>query len=409
MTTRREFLRYTAASAAGLCLVPARLAALVQDAANPRIVADIPVLTLKGKPRERGRIHGEALRDKIHAVFERRKGEFRLPNGTHGADAIAKFVADTAFHEAMKKWTPGLLEETRGIAEGAGLPYDHVYAMQLIDEQWWYAANAHIRAAQAQESDERDKCSVAGVSKTAQGPAILAQNLDLLASSWDATVVLRIQPADSDLEALVVTDAGFIGANGLNNRSIALVVNALLQLDNSPHGLPVSCVVRGVLDCRTLDEAEKFVRGVRHASGQAYGIGDAQRVVCYECSAHKVVPFVKRDGADRFAHTNHPLVNDDRGLIGQRMAAREGQGTSNSEVRYECATQRLARGDGPAKVDTFKALLGSHDDARNPICNHYAPGRGFTAACTIFELGATPRMHIAGNPPCKAPFKVLGF
>jgi hypothetical protein len=407
MTTRRDFLRYTTLGAAGLCLSPTRLAVLAQVASQQSDAPHFDVVTLAGKPRERGRIHGESLRAKIHEVYERRLGEFRLPDGTTGREGIAKFVADTAFDEAIKRWTPELWEETKGIAEGAAVPFETAYAMQLVDEQWWYSMNAALRA--SREKEEGNKCTVAGASKTAGGPAIVAQNLDLPPSSHGATVVLRIRPEDSDLESLVVTDAGMIGANGINNRGLAVCVNALLQLDNSPQGLPVSCVVRGLLACRTLDEAERFVRGVKHASGQAYSIGDRERVVCYECSANRAVPFVGRDGADRFAHTNHPIVNDDRGLIGKHWQQREQSGPSNSRTRYDCVMKRLDACKGAVPVDTFKAILGSHDSEEHPICRHYKPGRGFTAACTIFDLGDPPQMHIAGNPPCRASFKVLGF
>ena len=407
MTTRRDFLRYTTLGAAGLCLGPTRLAALAQVTSQQSDAQQFEVVTLAGTPRERGRIHGESLRAKIHEVYERRMGEFRLPDGKTGRAAIAKFVADTAFEQAMKRWTPELLEETKGIAEGAGVPFETAYAMQLIDEQWWYSMNAALRA--SREKEEGNKCTVAGASKTAHGPAIVAQNLDLPPSSYGATIVLRIRTEDSDLESLVVTDAGMIGANGINNQGLAVCVNALLQLDNSPRGLPVSCVVRGLLACRTLDEAERFVRSVEHASGQAYSIGNRDRVVCYECSANRAVPFVGRHGADRFAHTNHPIVNDDRGLIGQHWQQREQSGPSNSKTRYQCAMKRLDACKGSVTVDTFKAILSSHDSEEHSICRHYKPGRGFTAACTIFELADPPRMHIAGNPPCRAQFEVLGF
>ena len=89
---------------------------------------------------------------------------------------------------------------------------------------------------------------------------------------------------------------------------------------------------------------------------------------------------------------------------------REGRGQTNSEVRQRCAEKRLRECEGAPSVATFKAILGSHDAPENPICNHYSPGcGGFSAACTIFELGASPCMHIAPNPPCKAPFAKMGF
>jgi hypothetical protein len=114
-------------------------------------------------------------------------------------------------------------------------------------------------------------------------------------------------------------------------------------------------------------------------------------------------------GPDRVAHTGHPLVNEGRGLIGKHWPQREQGGTSNFQTRYDCVVKRLNARKGLVTVDTFKAMFGLHDSEEHPIYRRHAPGRGFTAACTIFELGDPPRLHLAGNPPSRAPFEVLGF
>jgi hypothetical protein len=402
--------------AAGLCIGPGPLDALAR-AAHPRTTAPaFPVLTLHGTPRMRGQIHGEALKDRIIETYERRQRGLRPPEGLSPSEYLAGFVAETSFDKAIERWTPDLLEEVRGMADATGLPFETVFAMQLPDELWWYQGNAQIRERQQQEQSEeapvapKDKCTVAGACRTESNPSVLGQNLDLPSSWGGAGVVLRIKHQDSDLESLVFSDAGFIAANGLNNHGVALCVNALLQLDNAPSGLPVAFVVRGALGRRTRDAAAWFVRTVRHASGQAYSIGDRERIVCLECSANRVVPFVDADNPGRFVHTNHPLANDDLGLIGAWMR-QHGQVTPpNSRVRYDCARERIKDQMRPVDVATLKALLSSHDSKEHPICCHLDPDRGaFTAACTIFELGALSRMHIAGNPPCERPFDVMGF
>jgi hypothetical protein len=288
--------------------------------------------------------------------------------------------------------------------------------MQLPDELWWYQGNARIRERQQQEQSEqspvapKDKCTVAGASRTESNPTVLGQNLDLPSSWRGAGVVLRIEHDDSDVESLVFSDAGFIAANGVNNHGVAVCVNALLQLDNSPSGLPVAFVVRGALGRQNRDAAEWFVRSVRHASGQAYSVADRNRMVCLECSANRVAPVVDPDNPDRLVHTNHPLANRDLGLIGKWMRQHGQVAPPNSQVRYDCAWERIKDQARPVDVATLRSLLSSHDSEEHPICRHLDPDQGaFTAACTIFELGAEPRMHIAGNPPCERPFKVMGF
>src|SRR5436305_701694 len=80
-------------------------------------------------------------------------------------------------------------------------------------------------------------------------------------------------PAAGAPEAFVLTQAGCVGLNGVNARSVAVCTNALWQLDGSRAGLPVAFVVRGLLRQRSADEAAAFLRRVRHASGQNYVIG----------------------------------------------------------------------------------------------------------------------------------------
>ena len=221
MTTRRDFLRHSSFGAAGLLLGPARLGLLARCAGPPNVEGGLRVVTLRGKPRERGRIHGESLKEEIRQASERLREEFRPPVGTGVSDHVARFVADTAFQHAIEKWTPDLLEEVKGIAEASGLPFETVFAMQLPDEQWWYSGNARIRTlpedAEKRATEEGSECSVVGASRSAGAPALVGQNLDLPSSWAGGRVVLRFRDNESDLESLVVTDPGFVGMNRMRN------------------------------------------------------------------------------------------------------------------------------------------------------------------------------------------------
>ena len=58
---------------------------------------------------------------------------FRRP--TH----VAGLLAATRFVPAIEASTPELLEEVRGIAEGAGVSFERILAYNLMDEEWWYS------------------------------------------------------------------------------------------------------------------------------------------------------------------------------------------------------------------------------------------------------------------------------
>ena len=92
MITRRDFLRYSTACTTGLCLAPAQLELLATSAGTRRADRKPRVLVLDGRPRERGRIHGENFKDRILERAEQLRTEFRPPVGTDVSDYLAKFM-----------------------------------------------------------------------------------------------------------------------------------------------------------------------------------------------------------------------------------------------------------------------------------------------------------------------------
>ena len=357
-------------------------------------------------PLERGRAHGEKLRDAVRGAAERWKASLTPPGTQTRDEYVRRFVSETSFRKAIERHTPDLLDEVRGIAEGAGLPFETVYAMQLPDEEWWFSINARLGGSARPPVEKGDKCTVLAAPSDGERPTLVGQNLDLPRWPADAMVLLRNQPTEGP-ESLVVTIAGLVGATGINAAGVAVCVNTLLQLDNSVDGLPVAFVVRGILARDGLAGARELVERVPHASGQAYTIGTKDGAVCLEASAGKVVPLTSEAADGRFVHTNHPLANDDRGLIGESMRESD---KDNSHIRYTCASTRVAELPAEPTVHGLQSVLTSHDSDDHPICNHLEGERGgFTAASVVYELGAAPRLHVAGAPPCRGGYEGLGF
>ncbi len=369
-----------------------------------------PIAVLEGGPRERGRIHGETLRAKIRELGEAWKKGLGRAEGETVEDYLALFVKETRFQDAIRKWTPDLLEEIHGIAEGSGLPFDTVYAMQLVDEEWWWSMNRRLRTGEK----KGDKCTVVAGPRQGDDPALVAQNIDIPGYGHGFETVLRIRAAGTDVEQMVVTYAGFIAMNGLNSRGVAVCMNALLPLDNTVEGLPVSCIVRGVLERPDRASAEAFLTAVRHASGQAYTLGDPKGIGGFEGSAKGAARVPADPATGRIVHTNHPLASEDFGIIGRRVQEQEKteshRGMANSRCRFDSAAKRVLDPATRLTIAAAKAALGAHDAKDQPVCRHFrSPEDGYTAACTIFELGVSPKLHLAANPPCAGRFAVLEF
>jgi len=380
-------------------------------------VSVLPVLTLKGPPRLRGQIHGEALREPIRSMVEDWKASIAADTGLHPDRFFARFMAEADYLRAVRRWTPDLLDEVEGIAEGSGLPFEIIFARQLSDEEPWLRLEVKFGS----HWGLAESCSALGITGVGGRPPILAQNMDSPHYYDGYQVLLRIQPPDTDLEALVFTIAGKISLAGLNNRGVGICCNSVLQLDWVRDGLPEDFVVRGFLAQPTLDEALAFMHRVKHASGQNYVVGGPERVLDLEVSAHKICEYVPYPGADRVWHTNHPLANDDVAIWRKRIESAPPHLTqpflSRSTSQARLATLARALGvppDAPvrpwpqevgASLDTIRAALSSHD---GPVCID-GDGDKITSGCLIMELSVPPVLHVAPGPPCSTPSATHAF
>jgi len=371
----------------------------------------IKVLELRGTPRQRGQIHGEALRDKISELIEIWFDDLRSNRRMDPEACIDDFLENTQFPLAIKKWTPDLLEEVKGIAEGSGIDYKTIFAYQVGEEEGWYARRKEPDSPVDPFSVSLMKrCSGLGVYDQEGLPSLVAQNQDYtLKDGYEA--LLHIKHDNSSLESYVFTLAGLIAIlPGMNNSPLGICANALPQLAPRPDGLPVAFIARGVLERRSYTDAVKFIHDIKHATGQNYIIGGPGEVGSYECSANKVSRYVPYPGANRVYHTNHVLVNDD---LDKTLDADSVYGgfLPNTQARFRALERRLKDPSKRITVGTAKAALSSHDDPEFPVCRHTPKpgGVGFTAGCGIAELSDPPVFHFAPGPPCSTKFRTYAF
>jgi hypothetical protein len=209
---------------------------------------------------------------------------------------------------------------------------------------------------------------------------------------------------------MVLSYAGGIGLNGINNRGLGVCVNTLLQLNPSREGLPVACVMRAALESGDAAEAADKLRYVRHAAGQNYLIGDRTVVRDLECSANQTIEV---SAAAIQVHTNHPLANTDyteeycatvadpQSEMGRKM--------TNSTARYDSLWSRSSAG-ASRDLTTVKATLAARDSSEHPVCRgRVDPWRNYTFASTVMVLGDKREFHVAPGPPDVTPYQVFAF
>jgi isopenicillin-N N-acyltransferase-like protein len=392
---RLTFIRW--ASAIGLValliFVIARLPALeAGDGTVSGPTAKLRVVDLAGTPYQMGRVHGQTLKAEIEELVKRWKQDLERTYQVTAEVFIREFLRKTDFKPAMDLWTPGLLDEVRGIANGAGIDFNTMYAYQLIDEIWAMGPDVDL-----------SKCTTVAAGKRNGNPACVSQTLDIPAFYHGYQTVLRIRDNRDGLESLVFTIPGVVAANGLNSRSVGVCVNAVTQLAYSPKGLPVAFVVRGILRQKSYEQAVKFLQDIQPAAPQTYVIGGPGKVAVFERSAGKMSRFVPFVNAEFSYHTNHPLINDDFNPRFPEMLKRKNMTLESYKTlcpRFNFLSQLFKDNSVAIDLDSLQRLFKNRASGIN---------NAGTYGCTIMVLGDNPELHISPGRPDEAPFQVLGF
>jgi isopenicillin-N N-acyltransferase-like protein len=354
-------------------------------------------LSLSGSPYERGCIYGESLRSEIADQIQFFRSLIQ-DTGHCDPDDLIAHTFSLGWKEAAERWTPGLVDEVRGIATGAALPFTDLFSWQCVQEIYWYLT-------QYAQNGLASGCSALADAGDTTHPTLLAQNADTIPFWHQHQVLLRLMPTtEEEPELLIMTYPGLIGPCGLNSAGVGVCVNALFfYLTNSTQGLCTPFLTRGILSKRTFEEAIDFIKMVPHASGNALTIGAPGKVIGFEASANQVVPFMLPGHQKRTCHTNHVLVSDDfqPGVFQDKK--------SNSHDRLEILENTLTAIPEPLSIADVKGILSLHGENAQ-LCRHEDDSLGsMTTYCMIMELSQHPRLHVTFGPPCRETFHTFDF
>lgn len=370
------------------------------------ITKNVPVIELQGNDRQRGLQHGKVLKTEIAEVFLKWKKDIQNVTSSSADTIINNFLKETNFEPAIRKHTPELYEEIKGIAEGAGQSFKDIFCFQLVDEFWVYLDSFY--------NTNKHHCSGIGVASTKTNPAYISQNMDLESFRNGYQILLHITATKNEPEQYILSCAGLIALNGVNSKGIGLCMNTLMQLTASTDGLPVAYVVRGVLSKKNSESALKFLKTVPHASGQNYIIGLLDKVYDFEASANKVTRYLPDPSNETLVyHTNHPISNDDikpwhKEYMKKVLSG--GATNDNSIIRFTSLKKRLNISGLEINDNVLKQVYRSKDDPKNPVCGTFEDGKGgFTFSSVIFTLGKTPSIQLTNGSPDQAEYVLHKF
>ncbi len=349
--------------------------------------AELPLLEVSGGPRERGRAHGEAFRAEIGALLPAYFDYMDATSRDHGVEPVtmerALGTAGTYLGPA-ERYAPGLVEEARGIAEGADVPFEEILALNAFLDLFDSLSPAFLEAG----------CTTLMAPGGADG-AIIGQNYDLPAIFAPAAVLLKVSGGEGP-DALVYTSAGMLGCAGLNSAGIGVVINKLVPADAGP-GVPYPFVIRRILSREQIGDALNAVGGIRRASGMNYVLCDRHgEIYDLETTAREMEVLCPFEGP--MAHSNHYLTDRLKPLE-RRAWDQRGQ----SIARWGRAT-RLLRGCERPDADALKGMLSDHVNYPIAICRHNEVHDGEGCGQTVCGIVLAPmagRAWFVRGPACE--------
>ncbi|WP_329003054.1 C45 family peptidase [Kribbella sp. NBC_00709] len=208
--------------------------------------------------RERGRQYGEAAREPIAASLA-----FYAESMTRNSGLSWPEILDRApaWVPVIEGYLPEIVDELRGIADGAGREFEEILALNSRGE---LTKGNPFSADRDTETDEGCTSFAMLQQGNALGHVWAGQNWDL----WDAVagtvVVLRIaQPGKPTIICHV--EAGQVGRHGANSAGIALNANGLGAGFGTGLGVPGTFVRRKVLESWDMHDALDALFGVRQS------------------------------------------------------------------------------------------------------------------------------------------------
>lgn len=348
----------------------------------------IRVIELRGEPGERGYQHGHALRDEIGALYEQWIQDAASGPAPQSEDALLRYGA--AHLPAAQAYAPDLVDEIEGIAQGAGLSFEHVFALNCFDE-----VSCHGPALLA---DALHGCTAfAAVGRATQtGTTYVGQSWDI--SAWYPPYIFRLVTAAGDAEALVFGHPAVIGGTGINSHGLALVWNTLKSSD-ARAGVPATFMVRRALQQRSMAEAVGVVITCERANGLNFIVGGSFGAVDIEVSA---TAYSVTYGSTFLHHANH---HESPALT--RYEADLPKATPDTLIRSGRMRQLLEEHYAAIDLDACQEILRDHADYPGSICRHYRPeqpGKAVQTQAALIYVPAEGKMLASNGPPCRAPF-----
>lgn len=341
------------------------------------------VVRATGTPFARGRAIGRGLGAAIHDSL----GFVDRYLEAHGIGAHALEHVVGPYVAASEAAVPHLVEQLRGMAEGADQPFPMIMAANAFEEIY---GQVELGTGMLQPLERCTDVVVQGP----HGP-LLGHTEQWYAGDQGAVGIVIDVPDDGPA-VLAPVVAGTLPPVGINEHGVAVGAMSLSARDERV-GIPRALVARDVLDAR--DAADATTRATRpgRAGGYAY------QLAVPAGPARIIETTGSREAAmDANVHTNHALD--------PAVAEATFPPSPGSVGRYERARSLAATAE-PTMAGVV-AILADHEAEPQSICVHPDPVDGDEGATILFAMVADPArrsLTIAPGHACTGSFETYSL
>jgi isopenicillin-N N-acyltransferase-like protein len=356
---------------------------------------ELPYLELRGGHREVGRQLGEAAREIIARELAYYIEGFPAMAGMSFAEAVERARAYLPPSEAT---VPGLVAEVRGMAEGASVPFEHLWAANCNEE---FTCLPDQPDGPSGHRDAAGHCTTFAF--VAGDRVVAGHNEDWYPGDIENLVVRHVT-LDEGTAYLAVGSAGTTSNTAVTSHGLCGGANTVYSWDMGV-GVPNNLVLAGLHQCRDLESLRERIATTPRARGSNHlPCDDRGRIWDIETTATKLAWI---DGGRCFVHTNH--------YVSPELAPQDATTSEGTFKRRARAEELLGAGldAGGDPVALAQSVLRDDTDAPLSICAHWDdddpdPGQSVTTVSMVWEP-AERRVHVAVGQPCEHEFVTYGL
>lgn len=337
-----------------------------------------PYVEAAGTPYEMGRQHGRQVAEQVRGFCDHLVRSSGYPR-----EEVLR--AASRFLPAFERYCPVLLEEVRGLADGADLAFEEALLLQIRGEVLPLLAEV--------------ACTSFAVSpEHAGGGLLIGQTSDMEPELERHFLVLHLVPREGP-RTLMWTFAGQLGYHGLNEYGVAHFANSVSGGPEAPEPrwrhLPHYPVKRRLYECRTRAEVLSRWESMPVCSSGNTMLCAGGEFLSVEATPAGVGVLDGR-GQPFLVHANHFLSSRFR-TPGTDAAA-----LPDSFARQERMTALLAEHRGRLGVSEIKAILADHAGHPCGICRHEeTDARRMGTVAGLISEPERGRLHVSRGTPCR--------